>query len=139
MKLGEGQELPDPASNGATEVSDILDRPNGPTRSSSSAARPSFKWILSWRPSLEASGEYVALDEVSYKPASGWTYNARDEFSNISDLKSQELAKASVLSFLPNHRARLGGFANSRIRGGASLVVTINSFSLIGNACKSRS
>jgi len=44
----------------------------------------------------ETDGEFVPLDEVSYKPTDGWTKDAPPDFFSITDYKARQLARSSV-------------------------------------------
>lgn len=97
VKLGDGDKLPQGPSSDAVEFNESLDPPEVADSIELHGGPAEFQYDFEVEPvALEKTGEYVPLDDVSYKPTEGWTFDATDEFHGIKDLKQRALAKASV-------------------------------------------
>ncbi len=94
-KAGEGSPLFQ--SSELIEFNDALDPPERPDGAQVTGGAMEFQVDIELEPMAdETSGESVELDKASYKPAGGWTFDDKDEFHNITDLKARNLARQSV-------------------------------------------
>ena len=89
--------LPEGPTSGLIEINESLDPPEKPDAIEIFGGPAEFQHDFELEAvALEASGEYVLLNDVSYKPAGGWTFDADDDFHGIANLKDRKLAQASV-------------------------------------------
>lgn len=99
VKLGVGNELPREEDSGLVDLNDVLDPPERPDALMVVGGPAEFQHDFELEAvALEPSGEYVPLEEASYKPAGGWGMTDHDQFQGIptEDLKSRALALESV-------------------------------------------
>lgn len=99
VKLGQGQPLPTGKEFPLIEMNVGLDPPEKPGALMVVGGPTEFEVDLELEAvALEPSGEYVLLDDVSYKPTGGWTNDATKDFDGLDDADHllKRLAKQSV-------------------------------------------
>lgn len=95
--LGEGADLPEHPSR--TDLNQVLDPPEKPSELAVVGGPILFQVDLELEAvAEETDGEFVLLDDVSYKPAAGWkaAVDHPNFDSSISDVKLRQLARDSV-------------------------------------------
>lgn len=96
LPLGEGGELPQHPSR--TDLSEALDPPERPSYLAVVGGPALFQhdFEIEWL-AEETDGEYVLLDDVSYKPTLGWAASDPEAgFASFTDKKLRKLAQGSV-------------------------------------------
>lgn len=93
--LGEGADLPEHPSR--TDLIQVLDPPEKPSELAVVGGPVLFQCDFELEfLAEETDGEFVLLDDVSYKPTGGWHMADVPNFDSISDKKHRELARNSV-------------------------------------------
>lgn len=94
--LGEGADLPEHPSR--TDLNQVLDPPEKPSELAVVGGPVVFQCDFELEfLAEETHGEFVLMDEVSYKPTDGWHMADVPNFdSSIADTKHRELARNSV-------------------------------------------
>jgi hypothetical protein len=99
VKIGEGQALPTGQEFPLIEMNQGFDPPEKPGGLMVVGGPAEFQCDFELEAvALEATGEYVPLDDASYKPADGWTTDATIDLDGISEADAQirQYAKASI-------------------------------------------
>ena len=117
MGFGDGEKLPQGPSSGAVEFNESLDPPEVADSVELYGGPAEFQYDFEVEPlALEKTGEYVPLDDVSYKPAEGWTFDAIAGALGIQPTY-ERAAASGVSAGIQRKRATqpLNGFANANI------------------------
>ena len=137
VKLGEGNELPDGLAFGRTDLNEVLDPPEKPDALMLIGGPAEFQADFELEAvALEASGEYVFLDYVSYKPASGWPYDATTDFEGITDRNERSGAIASVYKayqvYIPLDGLSIPGYTDQT----GEKITRIDQLEFLGRQCE---
>lgn len=99
VRLGKGQPLPQGPGFPLIEFNESFDPPEKPGAIMVVGGPAEFQVDLELEAvALEATGEYVLLDDATYKPTGGWSKDATANFDGLPDAfaKVKQLAKQSV-------------------------------------------
>lgn len=122
VRLGQGQALPQGADYPLIDYNESFDPPEKPGAIMVVGGPAEFQVDLELEAvALEPTGEYVPIDDVSYKPAGGWSKDATanfdglsDEFANLKKLAKQSVYKCYRIK-IPEDGLRIVGYTDGAL------------------------